>query len=1680
MSAAYDVLDGSTASTTNNYLQVTVGSGSIGSPQGTAAGDMVWVVARGSSNLPTGGIDSQGHVYTVQVDNGSNANSVAILTTMTTKPLVAGTDWIKISYASNSGAKSFIARACTGVASATADKTANNANPSGSPASGYTPTLDSAPQLAVGGLANTSTGGAPTSPSWGNLETILQGSYLSEIDAIFTTDAAVEAAATTSGSVWAAVVATFPLTVPPEGRQQPAAMPHRRRRPGAVQPQPAPAATPLQPVAPEGTDQPAATPHRRTRQGVSQIQPPEPPPLATLAPEGIDQPSVTPHRRKRQGTVQSQRGNPPVLAYLIGTATEASGSSVLDVPVTTAPGPGDAIFIAGGGSGAVLATGTTDTVGNTYVVAATESVAGDPTSSFADCLQPALLAAGDTIAVAYSANAGSKNAVAVGIPGAGAVDSGAVAAASGTSGTPSVTSGQLAGPGEVVLGVVSYGNQGGATIGYASGWVPLCAPFRTGTQEWTAVAFYVATAATPVTLSATIAGTPGWSAVILPIRIGAIPELVTAPQNPVRRLADLFYRRRGKVQALTGTPYTAPPPPVPVIAPGEPVTAPHRRARRGTVQGTAVPVIQPPVLPSAGGQPAASPPGRKRRRGVISNAAVPVIPPFVPPQGAQQPSTMPHRRTRPGVTETRRTPLASVPAVSLGRPVARTLRKVRAGVMAGARAPLASVPARTLGHPVARTLRKMRAGAVTAGLRTGVVTAKTKTLDRPVTEPVSLLRRLRRGVTMSGRPAAINNSGVQVVGSWTASRAITSTSLVPGASTIGSVDCEVAPADGNWLIAYATQTQLAAYAGSTLGVCDDVHGHWIPLGIPNGTSALSGLTTCAIWARPGGGPDNPVPGGSHVYVYPTGEPGPIYPAAIGVTVIEVEGMSPYAGIPAVATASLADADSITADPGTPTSQALLLAVAASDNAQLPASAGPGWEVLPGVGIDEGSPVIHWTSVGWQVSTGDATAAWTVTEGSDLSCCVAMILVSNTGPAQPNPNWPVTQLQFGFGSGASTPPDQITWTDMTSRLNGDADLTVTYGQPYELGQPQAGSVTLTMDNKDGFLDPENTAPANPWAGLMVADTPVRMLMTWLGRTYSVFNQYVSRIPQAWTSDTRRGVAQIQLADAWSLLTNQLNSCQQEEMLTRAPYALWACDDASGATAAQNAAPGNSNTLLMIESKGGAGSATAGFGQNSGVNPGDPDATTWAQTGLTNGSLGYCLLCQDDNYPTLADGITIMGWFNPENPSSGAQPAGLNLYLAKGSNNATGDAFALFLGNRSGYDTGGIYFRTYDRVTRQPTDTPVNITYDWEEGGNTHITILLTQTTWEVIIDAGAFTGASGTCNLPADLQWLTFLGSADRWYTGGMCNAGVQDIGVYPGLLPQDAINQIVVAGYPTTIGGQFPEDPNLRIERLAGYTGWAGPRAISTQSSTLMAPISDIQGQSGSISASGVITQGGGQAGSQAITNIVTSDSGWCNVDGNGVLCYLSRGDQYGRGPMWLLGELVDDGEYSYLADVTIANDKTKLYNVAQLTPSIGSGTPVNAQDSASVNQHSAVIYTATAYQDDIDQIEDQANWIVNTRGEPSNHAEQATVDAGPNAANWPFVLGVNPADPCQLIRRPITASEPVGPVQAVACQVVKTFNFGAGKASAKVVTDSFPEGNVLTVGDPVKGQLDGTHPLAW
>jgi hypothetical protein len=490
-----------------------------------------------------------------------------------------------------------------------------------------------------------------------------------------------------------------------------------------------------------------------------------------------------------------------------------------------------------------------------------------------------------------------------------------------------------------------------------------------------------------------------------------------------------------------------------------------------------------------------------------------------------------------------------------------------------------------------------------------------------------------------------------VTASWSNSSAVISGFTFPFPAA-RPLQIPVANTAGDWMLAIVTWRQVAAGAGVTVSVADDAHNYWEPLGAPSGDSAAAGVTRTAIWYAPA------ARAAQFVQACPTGNV-----LSIAALILDVAGMSKWFTLTAI-TPGFANANTaLSLGIGAPASSAFMLAVVGTDNLSFAISGpGAGWSAQSIVTASNGTDTTAdlQLTAAWQTASTAQTAAWTSAGTLDLSGVTAGILVTTAAPAQPNPNWPVVITELAPGAGVATPPSQITWTPISAR---SLAMTIQQGRQYTMGQLQAGQGTLTIDNPDGALIPPGTGA---FAGID-SGTPVRQRMIWPSSAtpyYVPFSGFYQRWPFAFEADMLRGKTDATILDVWAYAGGTQNSMAREELLLDSPYALWPLNDPVGSTTAANLAPGNSNPLVLVTSKLGAGGATEAFGANSSSGlTGDSSAKTttsgkgggasgmWSQilagTSQNTNGYGFALVCADTGYPLITNGVTIDGWFDLRN-------------------------------------------------------------------------------------------------------------------------------------------------------------------------------------------------------------------------------------------------------------------------------------------------------------------------------------------------------------------------------------------------------------------------------------------------
>jgi hypothetical protein len=210
--------------------------------------------------------------------------------------------------------------------------------------------------------------------------------------------------------------------------------------------------------------------------------------------------------------------------YLIGTANAALGSTTLVLTPATPSAANDVIHVAANTNAiGQTITGVTDTKGNTYAVINSDT-AQLPTYEFETTGVTIGLSVSDTITITYSSTSGAKEAIAIGLPGVtpGHDSTGTPTPVDGAGALAStITSGTLSQANEVVLAIVSTGNQSTGPA-FGSGFTALGSTHQ-GFNQWLTVGFLVVSSTAAVTATATWGTSVKYCALMTSFQIPSTP-----------------------------------------------------------------------------------------------------------------------------------------------------------------------------------------------------------------------------------------------------------------------------------------------------------------------------------------------------------------------------------------------------------------------------------------------------------------------------------------------------------------------------------------------------------------------------------------------------------------------------------------------------------------------------------------------------------------------------------------------------------------------------------------------------------------------------------------------------------------------------------------------------------------------------------------------------------------------------------------------------------------------------------------------------------------------------------------------------------------------------------------------------------------------------------------------------
>ncbi|WP_214103240.1 LamG-like jellyroll fold domain-containing protein [Acrocarpospora catenulata] len=863
---------------------------------------------------------------------------------------------------------------------------------------------------------------------------------------------------------------------------------------------------------------------------------------------------------------------------------------------------------------------------------------------------------------------------------------------------------------------------------------------------------------------------------------------------------------------------------------------------------------------------------------------------------------------------------------------------------------------------------------------------------------------------------------------WTDSFAVAGTFVIPDPIN-SSRTVFVNPTAGNWLVAFVGwRTGAGAQTTPTVHVADDAHNLWIPLARVN--SAGGG---CAIWVAP-----NPRKA-RRVYVAPTD-----YVTALVTNVTEYAGMGQHLQLASTPVKGFTNGGTSLAlgALSAPASEALTLTCAGTDSTTATlTSATAGWTSGTAVAASNGADTISDARLlpRWQSTTGGPSVTYTTSASCNIHAVSVAVLVAAPTPAQSNPNWPIVRFEAGFGSGQQAPRDEITWTNLTTRL---LSLDTSHGKQFELSGVEAGTSQLRLRNDDGALDPENAS--SPYWPDVLDYTPVRVTATWQGRVYGVLHDFAERWPQSWR-DPHWGEVNMTAIDAWATLATKLTAAVEGEILLDAPYGYWPLSDPDTSTVGSNLAPNNPRSVVMTPSKEGIGTnVQVGFGADASALKGSA-GTAWAQSGLTTlqGLNGYSLVYAPAmDMPLLTGaGVTVEVWARH---AAGTQPTSdREIFVLK---ETAGSIITLFI-NSSGFVAVG----SWNATTHTRSDT---VTAYAPTDAYVHYVLAVTTTTWTLWINSQQVASGSGThASRP---HWFSICGQADQRFHGRMFNGSFAHAAIYPRRLPYGRM----VAHYWSGLAAMERDSADQRIGRLLSYAGWGQARAISYTTYAPYAPAVDIAGRPVS----------------GPVQDVADSEGGVLYVDGHGYLRFTAKQYRYGQPPAYTFGDRPDLGEVPYDIGMEADWDPAQSYNDITVTQQYY-GTSTRVTDAASIQRRGWRDTERQSLLADAEAAADQARYLLDKYKTPSRRIQTIILDPAGNPGIWPAALGVEQGDVVRVNRRPIGAP----PISGIYEVIAKAHSVDFGEGKWKVILSLGPgDPDVLMVDDPVFGLLNGSNVIGW
>lgn len=146
-----------------------------------------------------------------------------------------------------------------------------------------------------------------------------------------------------------------------------------------------------------------------------------------------------------------------------------------------------------------------------------------------------------------------------------------------------------------------------------------------------------------------------------------------------------------------------------------------------------------------------------------------------------------------------------------------------------------------------------------------------------------------------------------------------------------------------------------------------------------------------------------------------------------------------------------------------------------------------------------------------------------------------------------------EIAFGtpFAAISSTVWSEVTANVLLDPALGGGPITITRGRQSELGRIEAGKLTLTLDNRLRWFDPESTS--SPYSPNIKPLKRIRVYAIWASVTYLLFTGYIESWEPVYPGG-RTAVVRVRASDAFTVIARALVSYSGNEFINWAVLSI----------------------------------------------------------------------------------------------------------------------------------------------------------------------------------------------------------------------------------------------------------------------------------------------------------------------------------------------------------------------------------------------------------------------------------------------------------------------------------------------------------------------------------------------